>query len=61
MLHHTLVAVDGSDHANKAVDLAPDLANRYEADLTVLHVMSDPGDMRSRPASRSLLPWNKWF
>ena len=43
MLHHILVAVDGSDHANKAVDLAADLAKHYEADVTVMHVLSDPG------------------
>jgi nucleotide-binding universal stress UspA family protein len=43
MLQQLLVAVDGSEHANKAVDLAADLAKRYQADLTILHVMSDPG------------------
>lgn len=49
MLQHILVAVDGSDHANKAVDLAADLAKRYQADLTILHVMSDPGSYSIPP------------
>jgi nucleotide-binding universal stress UspA family protein len=38
MLNSILVAVDGSDQATKALDLAADLAKRYDADLTVLSV-----------------------
>ena len=33
-----LVATDGSDHAGRAVDLAADLASKYDADLIILHV-----------------------
>ena len=35
-----LVPTDGSDHACKAVELAADLAQKYEAKLVVMHVMS---------------------
>jgi nucleotide-binding universal stress UspA family protein len=36
-----LVALDGSEHSNKAVDLAADLAEKYAAQLVLLHVISD--------------------
>jgi nucleotide-binding universal stress UspA family protein len=35
-----LVAVDGSDHAARAVDVAAELAAKYGAQLIVLHVMT---------------------
>ena len=40
MVSHVLVAVDGSTHADRAVDFAADLAVKYEADLTILNVVS---------------------
>ncbi|MEN8235031.1 MAG: universal stress protein [Actinomycetota bacterium] len=40
MVSHVLVAVDGSSHADRALDFASDLAVRYEADLTILNVVS---------------------
>ena len=36
-----LVALDGSEHGNKALDLASDIAGKYGAELVLLHVMSD--------------------
>ena len=39
MFKNVLVATDGSDHANKAVDLATDMAAKYGAELTVLSVV----------------------
>ncbi len=39
MFKNVLVATDGSDHANKAVDLAVDMAAKYDAGLTVLSVV----------------------
>jgi nucleotide-binding universal stress UspA family protein len=38
MFKNILVATDGSDHANRAVDLAIDMAAKYGASLTVLSV-----------------------
>ncbi|MGA7270904.1 MAG: universal stress protein [Acidimicrobiia bacterium] len=61
MLHNILLAVDGSDHATKATDLAADLAKRYEADLTVLHVMSDPGSYTIPPSLKEFAALERVF
>jgi nucleotide-binding universal stress UspA family protein len=36
-----LVPVDGSTHSDKAVDLAADLAKKYDAKLDLIYVISD--------------------
>lgn len=41
MIKKILVPTDGSDHANKAIDLAADLAEKYQAKIVLLHVMLD--------------------
>lgn len=41
MIKKILVPVDGSGHARKAVELASDLAVRYEASVHLLHVVPD--------------------
>jgi nucleotide-binding universal stress UspA family protein len=38
MFDRILLAVDGSEHSEKAVPVAKDLALRYGAALTVVHV-----------------------
>lgn len=38
MFNKILCPVDGSDHAHKALDLAIDLAGKYDAELVILHV-----------------------
>lgn len=40
-MRHILVALDGSDQAEKALDLAVDLASKYDAELVFVHVLSD--------------------
>ena len=39
MIKSILVATDGSDHANKALDLASDIAAKYGARMILLHVL----------------------
>ena len=41
MYGHILVPIDGSDHALRALDHASDLAKRYAAKLTLLHVVRE--------------------
>lgn len=39
MVTKVLVAIDGSDHASKAVALGADIAAKYDAELILLHVL----------------------
>ncbi len=39
MFKTILVATDGSDHADKAIAVAGDLAAKYDANMTLLHVL----------------------
>jgi len=41
MLKNILVPTDGSQHANKAVNLAIDMASKYHAGLVILSVIED--------------------
>jgi nucleotide-binding universal stress UspA family protein len=41
MINRGLIAIDGSDHAARARDLASEIAGRFEADLIAMHVVSD--------------------
>ncbi len=43
MIANILVPIDGSSHANAAVDWAGELAARYGARLVLLHVMAERG------------------
>jgi nucleotide-binding universal stress UspA family protein len=41
MINRGLVAIDGSDHAARALDLVSEIAGRFEADLIAMQVVSD--------------------
>jgi nucleotide-binding universal stress UspA family protein len=43
MFRNLLVAVDGSEHARRAVAAAGDIAGHVGAKLTLIHVLSRPG------------------
>jgi len=42
MITNILVPVDGSEHSKKALELACDLADKYDAQIHVLHVILSP-------------------
>lgn len=44
-IRHILCPVDFSAHSDRAMEYAGDLARRFQADLTVLHVVYDPLDI----------------
>jgi nucleotide-binding universal stress UspA family protein len=39
-MERILVALDGSEHSDKALDLASDIAGKYGTELVLLHVLS---------------------
>jgi nucleotide-binding universal stress UspA family protein len=41
MIKRLLVALDGSDHAQKALELASEVASRFDAELIAMHVIPD--------------------
>lgn len=41
MFHHILVALDGSTHSHRALEHAADMAVRYGAKLSLLHVITN--------------------
>ncbi len=57
MIKTILVPTDGSDHANKAVILASDLAAKYDARITFMHVLlgdATTADIRAIMRERDL-------
>jgi len=42
MFNKILIAIDGSSYSKKALEFACDLANQYDAYLTILHVAYNP-------------------
>lgn len=51
MLAKILVAVDGSAYADRAFEMAADLAQKYGSRLLVLYVVPGPAGGRTMPAS----------
>lgn len=54
MVETILVPTDGSEHADKAVAFAADIAVRYGAGMVLLHVLGDPGTGRVPDEMREL-------
>jgi nucleotide-binding universal stress UspA family protein len=54
MVETILVPTDGSEHADKAVAFAADIAVKYGAGIILLHVLSDPGSGRVPDEMREL-------
>jgi nucleotide-binding universal stress UspA family protein len=50
-----MAAIDGSPHASRAIDYAADLANKYDAELILLHVMGSPGSVHVPPELHDVL------
>lgn len=48
MIERILVAIDGSQPADKALDFAIDMAKRYSADLQILSVVPKPESLMPR-------------
>jgi nucleotide-binding universal stress UspA family protein len=55
MFRNILVAVDGSPHASAGLDLAVDLAQRYQATLMLLHAFPHVSDLLGTPQYEHLL------
>jgi len=55
MFKRIMAAIDGSPHADRAIDHAADLANTYGAELILLHVMASPGSAHVPPELHDVL------
>ena len=47
MFNSIIVAIDGSEHSNRAVNCARELAERFEASLWLVHAYPQTSDLRS--------------
>ena len=45
MFNNILLAVDGSEYSHRAIEYAKSLAERYEANLWIVHVFSHTSDL----------------
>lgn len=55
MFRKLLVAIDGSPHARKALTIAVDLAQRYQASLGLIHAFPHVSDMLGTPEYEHML------
>ena len=57
MFKNILVAIDGSGHSEKALEFACDLANKYTACLTILHVAYNPAQSHTMVLGASAISY----
>lgn len=57
MFNKILIAIDGSSYSKKALEFACDLANRYEAYLTILHVAYNPAQSHTMVLGTSAITY----
>ena len=55
MFHKILVAVDGSRLATRAIEIAVDLARKYDASICLLHAFPHVSDLLGTPEYERLL------
>ena len=55
MFKRIMAAIDGSPQANRAIDYAADLANKYGVELILLNVMASPESVHVPPELRDVL------
>lgn len=55
MFHKILVGIDGSEHGRYALDMAIDIARRYDATLCLLHAFPHISDFLGTPFYENML------
>ena len=60
MFNRIIVAIDGSEHSNRAVNCARELAERFGESLWLVHAYPQTSDLRSYDQFEKLIARRKW-